>query len=111
MVDFFECFILHCYEGEVGEIKQLVKKYDAFLPRTSLDAKKEAHKEPLIEDIIENPPHDAIEDLECAQVSVSDDDNTYTPDLSQEETITKIYMLGHFLQFPQGGMNMCYKKI
>ena len=20
-------------------------------------------------------------------------------------------MLGHFLQFPQGGMNMCYKKI
>ena len=29
--------------------------------------------------------------MECAQVSVSDDDNTYTLDLPQEETFTTIY--------------------
>ena len=89
MVDFFECFLLRCYEGEVGEINKLVKEYDSLLPRTHPDVKEEihddpfeeAHKDLLIEDIIENPPHDAIEDLECAQVSVSDDDNAYTPDL------------------------------
>ena len=40
MVDFFECFLLRWYEGEVGEIKQLVKKYDALLPRIQPDAKK-----------------------------------------------------------------------
>ena len=45
----------------------------------------------MIEDIIENSPHDAIEYLECAQVYVSDDDNTYTLDLPQEETITETY--------------------
>ena len=45
----------------------------------------------MIEDIIENPPHDASEDLECAHGYVSDDDNTYTLDLSHEETITKSY--------------------
>ena len=74
MVDFFECFLLRWYEGEVGEIKQLVKEYDALLHKTHPDAKKEIHNDPieeahkdlLIEDVIENPPHDAIEDLECA---------------------------------------------
>ena len=83
MVDFFECFFLRWYEGEVGEIKQLVKEYDSILPRTQPNAKEEihndpfeeAHNEPLIEVIIKNPPHDAIEDLEWPQVYVSDDDN------------------------------------
>ena len=66
MVDFFECFLLRCYEGEVGEIKQLVKEYDALLPRTKFDTKKdihsdpieEAHKDLLIEDIIEDQPQE-----------------------------------------------------
>ena len=43
----------------------------------------------MIKDIIENPPHDAIEDLECAQVSVSDDDNTYTLDLPKKKPSQK----------------------
>ena len=92
MVDFFECVLLRLYEGEVGEIKQLVKEYDSLLSRTQPDAKKEIHNDPieeahkdlLIEDIIENPTHDAIEYFECAQVYVSDIDNTYTPNLPHE---------------------------
>ena len=34
---------------------------------------------------------DAIKDLECANVYVSGDDNTYTLDLPHEETITEAY--------------------
>ena len=87
MVDFFKCILLRRYEGEVGEIKKLVKEYDSLLPKIQPDTKKEIHSDPieeahkdlLIEDIIKNPPYDAIEDLECAQDYVSDDDNNYTP--------------------------------
>ena len=45
----------------------------------------------MVEDSIGNPPHDTIKDLKYAQVYISDDDNTYTLDLSHEETITKSY--------------------
>ena len=84
MIEFFEYFLLRWYQGEVREINQLVKEYDALLPRAQPYAKKdihndpieEAHKDLLIEDINENPPHDAIEDLECARIYVIDDDNT-----------------------------------
>ena len=46
----------------------------------------------MIEDIIENPPHDAIEYLKCPQDYFSEeDDHIGTTDLPQEETISKAY--------------------
>ena len=90
MVDNIECYEFSLQKFTKEEIKHILE-HSGTIPRTQLDAKKEIHKNPLIEYIIENPLHDAIEDLKCAQVFVSDNDNTYTPDLPQEETITKIY--------------------
>ena len=53
------------------------------------------HEEPLSENIIEDPPHvtsiENIDDWECFHDYFSDDDQICTPDLPQDETITKSY--------------------
>ena len=56
---------------KIGDIyytdSNIFLEHGGTIPRTQLDAKKEIHTNPLIEDIIENPPHDAIEYLKCPQ--------------------------------------------
>ena len=66
------------------------------IPRTQLNSKKEIHQNPLIEDIIENPPHDAIEYLKCHQYYLSEeDDHNGTKYLPKEETISEAYSETH----------------
>ena len=73
MVDHIECFEFHFENLNQEEFKHLLQ-HGGTIPRTQLDAKKEIHKDPLIEDIIENPPHDAIEYLNCTQDYFSEED-------------------------------------
>ena len=53
------------------------------------------HEEPLIENIIEDPLHvtqtDNSDDWECFHDYFNDDDHICTPNLPQDETITKAY--------------------
>ena len=83
MVDHIECFEFLFENLNQEEFKHLLE-HGGTIPRTQLNAKKEIHKNPLIEDIIDNPPDDVIEDLKCAQVYVSDNDNIYTVDLPRK---------------------------
>ena len=81
MVDHIECFEFPFENLNQEEFKHLLERCGT-IPRTQLDAKKQIHKNSLIEDIIENPPHDAIEYLKCHEDYFSkEDDHIETTDL------------------------------